>query len=250
MAKKQNRGEMPFLDHLEELRWRVLWTGIALVVGSIIGFYLVTRFDLRALLILPIEPYLESGKLVFIRPTDAFLITLKLSVLIGAIIAFPVIARQAWGFLSPALYERERRMVMPAILAGTGLFISGAWMAFLWVLPAILKIMLSPRFTGASFEAMITAGEYFAFATGIILAFGFVFQLPLVMVLLSAMHLVNPSFFSRNRPYAFLVGAVVAAFVTPPDPFSMIMMLAPIILLYEVGIFVGRIIWKRSAGRA
>ncbi len=187
---------------------------------------------------------------MFIRPTDAFLITLKLSVLIGAIIAFPVIARQAWGFLSPALYERERRMVMPAILAGTGLFISGAWMAFLWVLPAILKIMLSPRFTGESFEAMITAGEYFAFATGIILAFGFVFQLPLVMVLLSAMHLVNPSFFSRNRPYAFLVGAVVAAFVTPPDPFSMLMMLAPIILLYEVGIFVGRIIWKRSAGRA
>ncbi|MCZ6917595.1 MAG: twin-arginine translocase subunit TatC [Gemmatimonadetes bacterium] len=248
MAKKQPRGEMPFLDHLEELRWRILWSAIALVVGSFLGFYLVTRFDLRAVLMIPIEPYVPSGTLVFTRPTDAFLITLKLSVLLGAVFAFPVIVRQAWGFLAPALYEQERRMVMPAIMAGTGLFISGAWMAFLWVLPAILKIMLSERFTGASFTPFITAGDYFAFATQVILAFGFVFQLPLVMVLLSAMHLVSPKFFARNRPYAFLVGAVVAAFVTPPDIFSMLMMMAPIIVLYEIGILIGRVIWKRSAG--
>ena len=246
MAKKSPKGEMPFLDHLEELRWRILWSGIALIVGSVIGFYLVTRFDVPSLLMVPIQPHLSGERLVFTRPTDAFLITLKLSVIVGAVIASPVIFRQAWGFLAPALYERERRMVMPAILAGVGLFVSGAWMAYLWVLPAILRIMLSERFLGTAFEAFITAGEYFKFATQVILAFGFVFQLPLVMVLLSAMRLVSPRFFARNRPYAFLIGAMVAAFVTPPDVFSMLMMMAPIIVLYEVGIGIGRVIWKRQ----
>ncbi len=247
MAKKKSpKGEMPFLDHLEELRWRILWSALALVVGSVIGFYLVTRFDVPTLLMEPIRPHLGGERLAFLRPTDAFLITLKLSVIVGFVIAFPVIFHQAWGFLKPAMYERERRMVMPAMLAGLGLFMSGVWMAFLWVLPAILRILLSERFMGTAFEAFITAGEYFRFATGILLAFGFVFQLPLVMVLLAALRLVSPKFFARHRPYAFLIGAMVAAFVTPPDIFSMLMMMAPIILLYEVGILIGRIVWRRA----
>ncbi len=247
MANKQSsRGEMPFLDHLEELRWRILWSAVALIVGSVIGFYLVTRFDVPTLLMEPIRPHLGGERLAFLRPTDAFLINLKLSVMVGFVIAFPIIFHQAWGVLRPALYERERRMVMPAMLAGLGLFVSGVWMAFLWVLPAVLRILLSERFMGTAFEAFITAGEYFRFATGILLAFGFVFQLPLVMVLLAALRLVSPKFFARHRPYAFLIGAMVAAFVTPPDIFSMLMMMAPIILLYEVGILVGRVIWKRA----
>jgi len=251
MAKKKNSGaEMPFLDHLEELRWRIFRSAIALVVGSVIGFYLVTRFDVPTLLMQPIQPYLSGDRLAFLRPTDAFLITLKLSVLVGAVIAFPVIFREVWGFLRPALYERERRMVMPAMLAGLGLFISGVWMAFLWVLPAILRIMLSERFMGTAFEPFITAGEYYGFATQVLLGFGLVFELPLVMVLLAAMRLVSPRFFSRNRPYAFLIGSMVAAFVTPPDVFSMMMMMAPIILLYEMGILIGRVIWRRGSKAA
>ena len=246
MAKKKPKGEMPFLDHLEELRWRILWSGGALVVGSIIGFYLVTRFDIPALLMVPIQPYLSGDRLIFTHPTDAFLITLKLSVVVGAVLAFPVIVRQVWGFLSPALYERERRLITPAAIAGVGLFLIGGFMAYLWVLPAVLRMMLSPRFLGSAFEAFITAGEYFRFATQVILAFGFVFQLPLVMVLLAAIGLVDPRFFARNRHYAFVIGALVAAFVTPPDVFSMLLMMAPIIVLYEVGILIGRVVWKRN----
>ena len=246
MAKKTTKGEMPFLDHLEELRWRILWSGIALIIGSVIGYFVVTRLDIPSLLMLPIEPHLSGSRLVFIRPTDAFLITLKLSVVVGALLAFPVIVRQAWGFLSPALYERERRLVMPAAMAGVGLFLAGVWMAYLWVLPAVLRLMLSDRFLGSAFEAFITAGEYFRFATQVILAFGLVFQLPLVMVLLSALRLVSPRFFARNRHYAFVIGALVAAFVTPPDIFSMLLMMLPMVLLYEVGIVVGRVVWKRQ----
>ena len=246
MVKKKSKGEMPFLDHLEELRWRILWSGLALMVGSVIGFFLVTRFDVPSLLMIPIEPYLTGSRLAFLRPTDAFLITLKLSVVIGGVLAFPILFAQAWGFLSPALYERERRLVMPAAFAGVGLFLVGVWMAFLWVLPAVLRVLLSPRFLGSAFEAFITAGEYFSFATQVLLAFGFVFQLPLVMVLLAALRVVNPRFFGRNRHYAFVIGAIVAAFVTPPDVFSMMMMMAPIVVLYETGILVGRLVWRRG----
>jgi len=238
-------GEMPFLDHLEELRWRILWSLIALVVGSIIGYYLVLRFDLLALLKQPIEPHLNDGRLVFIRPTDAFLITLKLAVLVGAILSFPVIFAQAWAFFSPALYEHEKRHIMPAAIAGVGLFVAGALMAYLWVLPAALRIMLSPRFMGGGLEPFITAGAYFSFATQVILAFGVVFELPLLMVLLATLGLVSPAFFARHRQYAVLVAAIVAAFVTPPDAFTMIMMMVPILLLYEVGIAIGRVVWKR-----
>ncbi len=100
MAKKKiPKGEMPFLDHLEELRWRILWSAVALIVGSVIGFYLVTRFDVPTLLMEPIRPHLGGERLAFLRPTDAFLITLKLSVIVGLFIAFPVIFHQAGGFL-------------------------------------------------------------------------------------------------------------------------------------------------------
>jgi sec-independent protein translocase protein TatC len=243
--QKNPEGEMPFLDHLEELRWRILWSVLAVAICSVAGFYVVRHFDIVELLKGPIEPHLTDGRLVFTRPTDAFLITLKLSVLIGVLVSAPFIMGQVWRFLAPALHVHERRRIVPATLAGVGLFAAGAWMAFRWILPAVLRIMLSPTFVGEGLEPLITAGEYFGLATQIILAFGLVFELPLVMVMLAAIGLVSPHFFARHRPYAFLVGAIVAAFLTPPDIFSMMMMMAPIILLYEVGIGLGKVIWKR-----
>lgn len=245
MAKASRQAEMPFLDHLEELRWRLLRAALAVILCAFIGFYLVQRFDLVTVLKLPIEPHLEDGTLFFTRPTDAFLITIKLAIITGAVIAFPIVFHQVWGFLRPALHEKERRQVVPAMMAGLGLFLAGVWMAYLWILPAVLRLMLSERFTGQGMEPLITAGEYFAFATQVILAFGFVFQLPLVMVLLASLGLVSPQFFARNRHYAVLVGAVVAAFVTPPDIFSMVMMMGPIVVLYEIGIGIGKLIWRR-----
>lgn len=245
MAKTNPSGEMPFLDHLEELRWRILWSVGALIIGSFIGYYLVQRFDAVTLIKIPIEKHLQDGRLVFTRPTDAFIIRIKLSILAGAVLAFPVIFMQVWRFIAPALFEHEKRHVMPALIAGVGLFLVGAWMAYLWILPAALDIMLSERFVGEGLEPLITAGDYFTFATSLILAFGFVFELPLFMVLLATLGLVSPQFFARYRQYAVLVAGVVAAVVTPPDAFTMVMMMVPILLLYEVGIAVGRLVWKK-----
>jgi sec-independent protein translocase protein TatC len=244
--KKSEKGEMPFLDHLEELRWRILWSLLALVVGSFIGYYVVQRFDVVSIIKIPIEPHLTDGVLVFTRPIDAFLIVLKLSILCGFILSFPVITSQAWRFFSPALYEHERKYITPAMIAAVGLFAAGAMMAYLWVLPAALNIMLGPRFVGPGLQPMITAGEYFAFATSFIVAFGLVFELPLIQTMLATLGLVSPQFFARHRQYAVLAAAIVSAFVTPPDAFTMIMMMIPILVLYEVGIGVGRLVWKKD----
>jgi Tat protein translocase TatC len=246
MSDARARGEMPFLDHLEELRWRILWSLAALVAGTVVGFLVVQHFDVLALLKRPIAPFLPDGKLFITRPTDAFLITLKLAVLVGLVLAAPVIGWQTWAFLSPALYERERRFVVPALVAGLVLFLAGVLLAYLWVLPAALRILFS--FQRADLESIITADEYFGFAAQIILAFGVMFELPLAIVLLAAFGIVNPQFFARNRPIALVIAAVVAAFLTPPEVLSMMMLLVPLMLLYEGGVVVGRMVWRaRSA---
>jgi Tat protein translocase TatC len=246
MSEERARGEMPFLEHLEELRWRILWSLAALVAGTVIGFLVVQHFDVLALLKRPIAPFLPDGRLFITRPTDAFLITLKLAVMVGVVLAAPVVGWQIWAFLSPALYERERRFVVPAILAGMALFAGGVVIAYSWVLPQALRILFS--FQRADLETIITADAYLSFAAQIVLAFGVMFELPLVIVLLAAFRIVSPAFFARNRPIALVITAIVAAFLTPPDVVSMLMLLAPLMLLYEVGIGVGRLVWRRDRG--
>ncbi len=240
--KNRRRAEMPFLEHLEELRWRILWSLLALVIGSAIGFWVVQHYDVLGLLKRPIEPLLPAGKLYVTRPTDAFVITLKLAVAVGVVLAAPVIIWQVWAFLSPALYRREKRFIIPASFVGVLLFLGGALMAYLWILPTALHLLF--EFQRPDLEPIITAEEYFSFASLFILAFGLVFELPLVIVLLAAFGIVDPKFFAKNRPIALVVGAGLAALLTPPDAFSMLMMLLPLMLLYEIGIQVGRLLWR------
>ncbi len=242
MDEARTRGEMPFLDHLEELRWRILWSLTAVIAGTLIGFLVVQHFDVLSLLKRPIAPFLPDGKLFITRPTDAFIITLKLAALVGIVLAAPIVIWQVWAFFSPALYQREKRFVVPALFAGLVLFVVGVSIAYEWVLPAALRILFS--FQRADLESIITADEYFGFAAQLVLAFGVMFELPLVIVLLAAFGLVNPKFFARNRPIALVIASIVAAILTPPDALSMMMLLIPLILLYEGGVLIARIVWK------
>ncbi len=244
MVKKQNKGEMPFLDHLEELRRRILWSMAAVVGGTIIGFLLVQNFEIMALLKEPIEPYLPDGNLHVTKPTDAFIVTLQLSIMIGLVLAAPVVIGHVWGFLAPALYEHERRYITPLLIGGVGLFIAGVFMAYLWVLPVALRFLMT-MFQEDYLEYIITARDYFAFASQLVLAFGVMFEVPIVMIFLSGIRLVNPATFARHRPYAVVVASVLAAMLTPPDVASMMMLMLPVILLYELGILIGRLVWKR-----
>jgi sec-independent protein translocase protein TatC len=246
MTKKNKKGEMPFLDHLEELRRRILWSLAAIVAGTIISFILVQNFDVMGLLKEPIAPYLPEGRLHITRPTDAFMVTLKLALIGGLVLSAPVLIGHVWGFLSPALYEHEKRYITPFLIGAVGLFAAGVLMAYLWVLPVALRILLT-KFQADYLAYIITAREYFAFASQLIIAFGLMFEVPIVMIFLAAIGIVDPATFAKHRPYAIVVASILAAMLTPPDVMSMMMLMLPVILLYEVGILIGRLVWKKRA---
>ena len=239
---------MPFLDHVEELRWRILYSLLAVVVGTLVGWVIVERVDVIGVLIRPIAPLIPGAKLRVTSPTEPFFITLKFAFVLGVLLASPIVGYHVWAFLAPALYPRERRLIIPALSAGALLFLGGAAAAYFWVLPRALAVLLS--FQQGVFDPLITADKYFAFATQLILAFGLVTELPLVIVILAALGLVTPQFLASNRRYAVVISAVAAALLAPPDAVSMLLMMVPLWLLYEVGIWCAWVVEKRRARRA
>jgi Tat protein translocase TatC len=242
-----SRGEMPFLDHLEELRWRILYSLLAVVVGTLIGWWIVQHFDVIGLLMRPIAPLLPSGRLMFTSPTDPFFITLKLAFAVGLVVVSPVVIYQIWAFLAPALYEREKRLIVPSLSVGVVLFAAGAAVAYLWILPRALTVLLSLQ--RQELSPIITADKYFGVAAPFIIGFGVVAELPLVVTILAALGLVTPRFLIKNRRYAVVLIAIVAALLTPPDAVSMLLMLGPLLLLYEISIFCAWIATRRRARR-
>ncbi|HKG92953.1 MAG TPA: twin-arginine translocase subunit TatC [Gemmatimonadaceae bacterium] len=251
MAEKTGKGgatEMPFLDHLEELRWRILWSLSALIVGMIVGFVVVLKFDVVALLLRPVKPFLAGGKLVYTHPADPFNITLTTALALGIVLALPVIIYQLWAFVSPALYRHEKRVVIPILAGATLLFLAGVALAFAVVLPFTLSFLSG--FGSASLQPMITASEYFGFALGMSLAFGAVFELPIVILLLTALGIVNPETLARFRRHAFVACFLVAAVITPGDVLSATLVLVgPLYGLYEVGILLSRIVHRRRLAK-
>jgi sec-independent protein translocase protein TatC len=241
--------EMPFLDHLEELRWRILWSLVALVLGVAIAFAFVVKGDVIAILQRPIEPYLHGQKLVYTHPSDPFSIIMTASLGIGTILALPVILYQAWRFLAPALYEHEKRLVIPVILGATILFAAGVALAFFVVLPLTLGFLLGLQ--TESIEPMITAGDYFSFAVNMSLTFGAVFELPIAILALTALGLVTPQFLSKFRRHAAILCIVASAFITPgQDVASLAAMSVPLYLLYEMSVGLAHIVYRRRARRA
>jgi sec-independent protein translocase protein TatC len=247
MAEKGST-EMPFLDHLEELRWRLIWSLLALSIGVAIGFVLVVRFKLLDVLQAPIAPYLKGAKLVYTHPGDPFSITLTTAFIVGTIIALPVIIYQVWGFLSPALYKHEKRVVIPLLVGAVALFAAGAAMAYLVILPVTLKFLLG--FQSASLAPMITAAEYFGFATTMALALGALFELPILIVGLTALGLVRPWMLARWRRHALVLAFVVAAIISPGDFIgTTVLMAVPLYVLYEVSIGLSAIVYRRQVRR-
>ena len=241
-------AEMPFLDHLEELRWRILWSLLALVAGVAIAFAFVVKGDVIAILQRPIEPFLHGHKLVYTHPSDPFSIIMTASLGLGTILALPVILYQAWRFLAPALYEHEKKLVIPVILGATVLFAGGVSLAFFVVLPLTLSFLLGLQ--TESIEPMITAGDYFSFAVNMSLTFGAVFELPIAILALTALGLVTPQFLSKFRRHAAILCIVAAAFITPgQDIASLAAMSVPLYLLYEMSVGLAYLVYRRRERR-
>jgi sec-independent protein translocase protein TatC len=238
------RGEMPFLDHLEELRWRIFKSGGALVVACIVGFIVVHYYRVMELLIRPIRPFLPTGQLNVFSPATPFFIELKLALILGVIFAFPIILYQLWAFMSPALERRERRIIIPALYMGMCLFAAGVLLAYLIALPLTLRFFYG--FQSEYLEWTIGVDQHLAFTVRLLLAFGIVFELPVVIMILAALGLVTPAYLRSKRRHAIVIITVVAAFLSPGDVIAVTALLMfPLIILYEVSILLAVFVRKK-----
>jgi len=241
--------EMPFLDHLEELRWRLFKMAVAVALGVGIAFVLLfsKHIDVIGYLAGPLHT-ITSRKLIVTHPSDMFDIVMDASIALGLIAASPVLVWQIWGFLSPALYGHEKKIVIPVLVGAAALFLAGMALAFYFVLPVTLAFLMS--FDSNSAESLLTVHEYFGFVFAMCLAFGAIFELPIVIVLLTALGLVKPAFLAKYRRHAFVGCLIAAALITPgQDPTSLFALTAPLYFLYEVSITLSRLIYNRREKR-
>ncbi|MFA4917800.1 MAG: twin-arginine translocase subunit TatC [Thermodesulfovibrionales bacterium] len=255
---------MSFLEHLGDLRKKVTVSLIALCVIFMATFnyseYILQfiMFPLRYSLEFSVRKMymyfvyadkLKSTKLVFLAPAEGFWMNMKISLVAAFIIALPVILHQIWSFISPGLHSKEKKYVMPFIFIATALFLTGAAFCFFIVLPFALDFLLNYK-VGDYMMPMLSVGQYVDFCLKFILAFGAVFELPILIVFATRMGFVTPQTLAKHRRYAVVIAFIVAAILTPtPDIFNQTLMALPMIVLYEVGILASRIFVKKEVAQ-
>jgi sec-independent protein translocase protein TatC len=223
--------KLPFTDHLDELRHRLIIS----VIGIGVGFAISYAFSQQILLLLQ-RPM--PTRLIFIAPTEAFFVNLKVALYAGLFLSIPLILFQVWKFVAPGLYEHERRYSYPFLIISTVLFLVGAAFAYLVILPVALHFLIAQG--GELWQPNITLSNYLAFCMRLLLAAGLIFEFPVLMYFLTKVGVVTPEFLVKNRKYAVLVAFVLSAILTPPDVFSQILLAIPLFLLFEVSIFVAK----------
>lgn len=242
-------AEMPFLDHLEELRWRLMWAIVSLVTGVGLAAIVLLRINVIGWLAQPIAPYLPTHKLVYTHPGDPFSIFMQAAGILGIMLSLPFILYQLWAFMAPALYRRERRVVLLVVVGAVLLFVAGAAMGYFIVLPLAIPWLMD--FGTGVLEPMITASEYFGFAFSLTLAFGVAFELPVVLLGLAGLGVVSPQFLARYRRHALVGAFIIGAFLTPGDMvWTTVAMAGPLYLLYEISILLSYLVVRRRARSA
>ncbi|ACL05868.1 Sec-independent protein translocase protein TatC [Desulfatibacillum aliphaticivorans] len=234
--------QMPLTEHLEELRSRL----IVCVVTVLVGFFVSYGFkeQLFALVARPLNIAMgEGGKLIFTSLTEPFIAYLKISFFGGIIIALPVILYEIWAFVAPGLYSKEKKVIFPLVFLGCLFFAGGASFGYFIVFPMGFKVLLA--FGGDVADALPSMKEYLGLATKLLIAFGVVFELPLFIVTFSRMGMVTPQMLRKGRKYALVIFVICGAILTPPDPFSQLMMAAPLVILYEISI-IGAVIFGKK----
>jgi sec-independent protein translocase protein TatC len=217
---------MSFWDHLEELRKRIFHSLIGVGIGATAGFFISNR--VLGLLTRNVP------RLVFLGPSEAFVVQLKVALVTGVMLAAPFIIYQFWRFVRPALAPREARSITLAVLVGTLFFAGGVAFAYFVVVPTAMKFLLS--FETPKLQAMLSISQYVETVAAFILACGIVFQLPVVMFFLSKLGIVTPKLLMKNQRIAIVLVFVAAAILSPPDVVSQIMMAVPLFVLFELGV--------------
>lgn len=234
--RRANPDGMTLVDHLAELRGRIITVLVALLVGVVVGFYYSERI-VEYLLLIP-------GQLVYLYPGEAFFAHMLIALIVGLVLAFPVILYQVVRFILPGLKDAERRVLYLGLPFAMLMFVAGTMFAYKVILPLAYKFFM--EFGTQSLEPLISIGNYVSFVLGIVLPFGIVFEFPLVVLLLTAVGILNPRTLVRHRKMMVLGIFIVAAFLTPPDIISQTLMAGPMLVLFELSVFLSKLMVRRK----
>jgi sec-independent protein translocase protein TatC len=252
--------KMSLIEHLSELRKRIVVCLVALLIAFLIAFnfsdYIFEllmfplnyspQFSLKEGLIFVPDQKLQNTKLIFLGPAEAFWMNMKIALVSGFILIIPIVFYQLWKFISPGLYNHEKKYIIPFVLSASGLFLVGVTFCYLIVLPFAMSFLLNYK-VGDFLMPMLSVGLYIDFLLKFLLAFGFVFELPILIVITTRMGLITPQTLKKYRKLAVVLAFVVAAIITPtPDAFNQTLMAVPMIILYELGIWVSIILNKKK----
>jgi sec-independent protein translocase protein TatC len=244
-------SEAPLLEHLTELRTRLIWAVAAIAVLFVICFFFSDA--IFAFLLTPYEwatGDITTVRLIYTAPQEFFFTKLTVSLFAAIFFAFPVIASQIYMFVAPGLYKKERGAFLPYLIATPFFFLIGSAVMFYGVMPLALRFFLSMEITGsetATIEMLPKVSEYLSLIMTLILAFGICFQLPVVLTLLARIEVVSSASLKSWRKYAIVAVLVIAAFLTPPDPISQLGLALPMLLLYEISILSVRWVERQRA---
>lgn len=237
-ASKDKERNLTLVEHLTELRNRIIYMAVALVAAILLSY------SFSEILVTDMIGIVPEISFVFIAPAELLLSYIKIAVILGLAVSSPFLILQIWLYISPGLEKKERRTILFSLLFGGVFFILGAVFAYMVVLPLILEFFMGFQVEGI--EEMISFNSYLSLVVNTVLSFGLIFELPSIMVIMTRFGIVRVSFLRKNRKYIILVIFVVAAVLTPPDVISQTLLALPMILLFELGIFLSRIVERKK----
>jgi sec-independent protein translocase protein TatC len=235
--------KLPFTVHLEELRRRLIACLIAVAAGTLVCYAFKEKiFEFVAIPLIASLPE-DNSWMIFTGVTEAFFTYLKVSFLAGIFLSLPVLFYQLWAFISPGLYSKEKRFVVPFVLFSTLFFITGASFGYFVVFPFGFQFLLS--FATDTIRPFPSLREYLSFATKLLVAFGLVFEMPLVTYFLARIGIITHRTLAKNRRYFIVMAFLASAALTPPDVVTQMLMAGPILILFEISVFVARIFGQK-----
>ena len=223
---------MPFLDHLEELRWRIIKVLLGVICGSILSFVFVDK--IIALLLIPVKSVPNALNLQVLQIQGMFMIKWGISFICGGVISLPLITYQVWEFVSPGLHLKEKKIAFPLIFFTFISFIAGITFAYFILIPISLNFFTSMGYSGI--QNNFSINYYLSFITWLMIGCGCLFELPVLIFILARLNIATPSFLRHYRKHAMIVIMILSAIITPPDPVSLIIMTIPLVLIYEISI--------------
>lgn len=235
-----------FLSHLVELRDRLLRAILAIVIVFVCLFPWAK--ELYSLLAQPLLSSLpQGGQMIATDVVGVFLVPMKVALMVAFVVALPYVLYQAWAFIAPGLYSHERRLILPLVIASTGLFLAGMSFAYLFVFPVVFKFMASIAPEGVAW--MTDIEKYLSFVLTMFVAFGVTFEVPVIVIVLVRTGIVSVQKLREVRPYVIVGAFVIGAVLTPPDVLSQLMLAVPLWVLYELGILLARFVSADPAGQ-